>query len=370
VFHNNFTALRAGHGFPPLRHPVGIPRACIRQDNPAPNMELRMKNKVIHVLLLATSLLIARPSFATFSIVAIDPENGDLGVAVASLVFGVGNHVPWAEPGVGAVATQAAMNGAYGPRGIELLKQGLTAQQVVDKMLEEDTYPRKDGRQVAVVDAKGNVAVFTGPTANEWRGHIKGKGYTVQGNILTGQHVVQAMADAFENTKGELAERLYAALKAGDDAGGDRRGRQSAGLMVVRKGGGSSFGNDRLAYVNVNDHKDPVHELGRQLPLQLAWSSRGKRGPLVAEGKLAKAMALADNMVRWEPTNGADLIHQGFIAYLVGDKSKAMASIKRSNDIDPDRYRANWTRVVEAAETMAAYKVVLDDKAFMDQLPR
>ena len=329
-----------------------------------------MKSSRIVAFSLAVTVFLAQSASATFSIVAIDPENGDLGVAVASLVFGVGNHVPWAEPGVGAVATQAHMNGGYGPRGLELLKEGLTAQEVVDRLLEEDPYPRKEGRQFAVVDAKGNVAVYTGPIANDWAGHIKGKGYTIQGNILTGPHVVQAMADAFENTKGELAERLYAALKAGDDAGGDRRGRQSAGLLVVRKGGGSAFNNDRLAYVNVNDHVDPVHELGRQLPLQLAWSLRGKRGPLVAAGKFDEAMTLADKIVRWQPHSGADRIHQGFIAYLVGDKKKARSAIQSAMDIDPDGFKQGWDRALEAPETADAYSKVLSDRAFSASLPQ
>lgn len=150
-------------------------------------------------------VLVAKPAFATFSIVAFDPATGDLGVAVASRVFGVGDHVPWAEAGVGAVATQASMNGGYGPRGLELLRQGLTAQQVIDRLLAEDLFDRKEGRQVAVVGAKGNVAVYTGAAANDWKGHIKGAHFSVQGNILAGPHVAEAMAKAFENAKGELA---------------------------------------------------------------------------------------------------------------------------------------------------------------------
>lgn len=324
----------------------------------------------IRLALAAAALMVAHNASATFSIVAYDPDTGDIGIAVASLVFGVGNHVPWAEPGIGGVATQAHMNGNYGPRGLELLRQGLSAQQVLDKMLAEDPYPNKDGRQVAVVDGKGNVAVFTGPIANNWAGHVKGPHYTVQGNILTGPHVAQEMAKAFENSKGELAERLWIALKAGDDAGGDRRGRQSAGLLVVRKGGGSSWGNDRLAYVNVNDHVDPVGELGRQLPLQLAWSQRGKRAPLVAQGKYDQAMILADKIVRWEPHNGGDRINQGFIAYLSGDKSKALASITRAKQIDPDKFDAAWKRAIELPDTAKAYATVLADKEFMGQLPK
>jgi uncharacterized Ntn-hydrolase superfamily protein len=284
-------------------------------------------------------------------------------------VFAVGNHVPWAEAGVGAVATQAAMNGGYGPRGLELLRQGLTAQQVIDKLLAEDMFDRKDGRQVAVVDAKGNVAVYTGATANEWKGHIKGVHYSVQGNILTGPHVAEAMARAFENTKGELAERLYAALKAGDDAGGDRRGRQSASVLVVRKGGGSSLNNDRLCYINVDDDADPLLELGRLLPLQLAWSLGGKRGPLVQQGKFDEAMMLADKLVSWAPRSGAHRIHQGFLAYLTGNKTKALDAFKKALELDPNGYRASFDNAAGAAAT-AAYKKVLDDKEFMAKLPQ
>lgn len=315
------------------------------------------------------TLLAAAPAFATFSIVAFDPKTGDLGVAVASRVFGVGNHVPWAEAGVGAVATQAAMNGGYGPRGLELLRQGLSAQQVLERLLAEDTFERLEGRQVAIIDAKGNIAVHTGPAANEWKGHIKGATYSVQGNILTGPHVAAAMARAFENTSGELAERLYAALKAGDDAGGDRRGRQSASILVVRKGGGSSLNNDRLCYINVDDNPDPLLELGRLLPLQLAWSLSGKRGPLVQQARFDAAMTLADKLVTWAPKNGAHRIHQGFIAYLAGDREKALAAFRRAMELDPNAYKSTMDAATSAPAT-AAYRKVLDDAAFMAQLPK
>jgi uncharacterized Ntn-hydrolase superfamily protein len=323
--------------------------------------------KILTALLVL--LLTAAPASATFSIVAFDPVTGDLGVAVASRVFAVGNHVPWAEAGVGAVATQAAMNGGYGPRGLELLRQGLTAQQVLERLLAEDKFERLEGRQVAIIDAKGNIAVHTGAAANEWKGHIKGATYTVQGNILTGPHVAQAMAKAFESATGELAERLYAALKAGDDAGGDRRGRQSASILVVRKGGGSSLNNDRLCYINVDDSTDPLLELGRLVPLQLAWSLTGKRGPLVQQGQLDQAMRLADNLVRWAPRNGAHRIHQGFIAYLTGNKEKALAAFRRAMELDPNAYKATMDGALASPATVA-YRKVMQDTAFTAQLPQ
>src|ERR687891_250639 len=200
------------------------------------------------------------PPVSTFSIVAIDPANGDLGVAVASRYFSVGSVVPWALAGVGAVATQANVNVGYGPQAIDLLRQGLTAQQVLAKLLAEDTFPGKDGRQVAIVDAHGNVATYTGPKAPSWAGDRQGKTWSAQGNILVGPQVPEAMGKAFEATQGELAEKLYAALKAGDDAGGDSRGHQSASMLVVRKQGGRNINNDRYVYINVDDNPQPFPE--------------------------------------------------------------------------------------------------------------
>src|SRR6516164_4016261 len=156
------------------------------------------------------------PPVSTFSMVAIDPQNGDMGVAVASRYFSVGSVVPWALADVGAVATQANVNVGYGPQAIDLLRQGLTAPEVLKKLLADDKFPGKDGRQIAIVDAKGNVAAYTGPNAPSWAGDRQGKTWSAQGNILVGAQVPEAMGKAFEGTQGELAEKLYAALKAGD----------------------------------------------------------------------------------------------------------------------------------------------------------
>src|SRR5688572_7113052 len=148
------------------------------------------------LMLLALFLIPATSAMATFSIVAIDPRNGDLGVAVASRYFAVGTVVPWAEAGVGAITTQAGVNVGYGPRALELLKQGLTAQQVLDTLIKEDTFGSTAGRQVAIIDAKGNIAVKSGGSA--WAGHVTGATWSAQGNILVGPHVVAAMGKAFD----------------------------------------------------------------------------------------------------------------------------------------------------------------------------
>jgi len=226
------------------------------------------------LLLIAFVFSSVVPALATFSIVAIDPQSGDLGIAVASRYFAVGAVVPWADADVGAVATQANVNVGYGPRALELLKMGLTAQQVVDRLLNEDTFAGKNARQIAVVDGKGNVAVYTGPQAPDWHGDHKGRTYSVQGNRLTGPNVLEAMSRAFEKTDGNLAERLYAALKAGDDAGGDRLGRQSASILVVRKRGGRNINNDRYVFINVDDHPEPMKELRRLLDIQSSFNRR------------------------------------------------------------------------------------------------
>ena len=199
----------------------------------------------------------------TFSIVAWDPDASppEWGVAVASKFLAVGAVVPWANAGAGALATQAFANLAYGPQGIERLRAGRTAEEVVNGLTGADE--EREHRQLGVVDAEGRAATFTGTECFDWAGGRTGKGYTCQGNILTGADVVDDMCKAFERTKGELSVRLLAALRAGDEAGGDRRGRQSAALLVVREGGGYGGGTDLSVSLRVDDHEAPVGELER-----------------------------------------------------------------------------------------------------------
>ncbi len=198
---------------------------------------------------------------ATFSIVAFDPETKALGVAVQSKFLAVGAIVPWARAGAGAVATQAMANFNYGPRGLDLISRGKTAEETVEALISSDD--GREHRQLGVVDARGRAATFTGSECFEWAGGVAGEHYAAQGNILVGRETVEAMAKTFEATAGDLAERLLAALDAGQEAGGDSRGKQSAALLVVREGGGYGGDNDRVVDLRVDDHPEPIRELIR-----------------------------------------------------------------------------------------------------------
>jgi uncharacterized Ntn-hydrolase superfamily protein len=197
----------------------------------------------------------------TFSIVAFDPDTGDLGVAVASKFPAAGAVVPYARAGVGAVATQAWGNVSFGPDGLRLMAEGMGAGQALDAVVEADE--GRDDRQVGFVDANGGAATFTGSKCVDWAGGRTGEHVAVQGNILAGPGVVDAMLLAFSSTGGDLSDRLLAALLAGDDQGGDRRGKQSAALLVVREGGGYEGRNDRYIDLRVDDHPEAPRELAR-----------------------------------------------------------------------------------------------------------
>jgi uncharacterized Ntn-hydrolase superfamily protein len=205
----------------------------------------------------------------TFSIVACDRRDGghpEWGVAVASKFLAVGSAVPWARAGSGAIATQALANLSYGPDGLALLKQGADAQTVVQRLTEADD--DREHRQLGVVDASGSAATYTGAECFDWAGGLTGDGYCCQGNILTGEDVVRDMAATFEAASGDLTDRLLTALQAGDEAGGDRRGKQSASIYVVREGAGYGGTIDIAVDLRVDDHPDPVPELFRLLRLQ------------------------------------------------------------------------------------------------------
>jgi len=306
------------------------------------------------------------PTVSTFSIVAIDPQNGDLGVAVASRYFSVGSVVPWAMAGVGAVATQANVNVGYGQQAIDLLRQGMTAAEVLKKILADDKFEGKDGRQVAIVDAKGNVAAFTGPNAPKWAGDRQGKTWSAQGNILVGPPVPEAMGKAFDSTQGELAEKLYAALKAGDSAGGDARGRQSASMLVVRKGGGRNINNDRYIYINVDDNPDPFKELRRLLDLNLAYNYSDQMYKAM-EAKpidIKRAQAGAQKAASYAPDNDNMHINLGFLDYLAGDKQAALDEFAKAKTLKPAEFERKWKEEV----AFDPFKPMAADKEFLQKL--
>lgn len=230
------------------------------------------------LLLCATPLIFASdrpkpapdsPLVATFSVCGFDPATGDLGVAVQSKFFGVGSVVPWARANVGAIATQSYANVTYGPDGLKLLESGKGTKETVKQLTSSDE--GRAQRQLGIVDAKGNSASYTGAKCNEWAGHIEGKHYCVQGNILAGEEVVKAMAAAYEQAQkvegSELADWLVAALDAGQTAGGDKRGQQSAALLVVRDKGGYAGASDRYIDLRVEDDTEPIKELARLLEI-------------------------------------------------------------------------------------------------------
>jgi uncharacterized Ntn-hydrolase superfamily protein len=218
---------------------------------------------------------------ATFSILGYDPETGEVGGAVQSRVFSVGNGVLWGEADAGMVATQAIVDVSYGPKGLQLLKAGMSPGAIIKAIWDSDPDPglngrdwTKQGRQFAVMDAKGSYAAFTGPKASPWAGNKGGKFCTAQGNILAGEAVVTGMVEAFEKATGHLSLRLMAALDAGQAAGGDTRGMQSAAMLIVKKNGGVWLNNDVVLRLQVDDSPEPLKELRRTVEMNARRSQK------------------------------------------------------------------------------------------------
>jgi uncharacterized Ntn-hydrolase superfamily protein len=223
---------------------------------------------------------------ATYSIAGCDLDAGQWGVAVQSKFLAAGSLVPWAEPGVGAVATQAFANPRYGPQGLTLLREGLSADEVVERLTTADE--GRDHRQLGVVDAQGRGASYTGAECMDWAGGRTGPGYAAQGNILVSAETVDALATTFEQTQGRpLAERLLECLAAAQAAGGDRRGQQAAGLLVVERDGGYAGLSDVLVDLRVDDHERPVSELARIYELhQMLFGETPRRGWVEVDDEL------------------------------------------------------------------------------------
>jgi len=279
----------------------------------------------------------ARPehqSVSTFSIVARDSITGELGVAVASRFFAVGTVVPWARAEVGAVATQSFANTTFGPRGLDLLERGATPAEAVRILLRHDEDPAR--RQIGVVSADGASATYTGEGCMKWAGGRSGRNYAVQGNILAGEAVVTEMERAFLETKGTLADRLYAALSAGDAKGGDARGRQSAALIVVKKNAGYGGFTDRAIDVRVDDHPDPFKELGRLLDYAQMNYGWNEAWTLFTQKKYAEALPLMEGAAGRAPDNPEVLYDLAVIRLAAGSQSGALDALGKAVSLNPN----------------------------------
>jgi len=274
-------------------------------------------------LLLTLILLLALPiqALATFSIVARDPETGDLGVAVQSHYFSVGPIVPWAEAGVGAVATQSLVEVSYGPRGLQMMSSGRSAKQTLDELLAQDS--NKDVRQVAMIDARGDVAAWTGKRCIPAAGDHVGTQYSVQANLMSNERIWPAMAEAYETTKGDLAARLLAALEAGQKAGGDIRGQQSAAIVIVKGKRSSKPWADRVMDLRVEDNPHPIQELERLVRTWRAYRNVDQGDAYATEGKIEDAMKAYAEGARLAPGNDEILFWQAASLWQLGREKEA-----------------------------------------------
>lgn len=293
------------------------------------------------------------PWFGTFSIIAFDPVTNELGVGVQSRAFGAGAAVPYAKPGVGAVATQASANRQYGPKAIALLEQGLSPAEVVKRITDDDS--GRDTRQVAVIDTKGRSAVYTGRRVIErnsdpkdlvhlggYAGHVAGPNFSAQGNTLASEEVVKAMAAAYQNAKGSMAAKLMDALDAGQAKGGDTRGMQSAGILVVRPLPPNSESTvERIVDIRVDDHEDPFKELRRLLDMTTGVPNRllTRSAELSKEGRHAEAIAEARQALAINPRSEQAMYQLARRYAAAGDRAQAMAQLSRAIARQPKQWQ-------------------------------
>ena len=291
---------------------------------------------------------------ATFSIVGRDPATGELGVAVQSRAFRAGAVVSYARAGVGAIATQAAANQTYGQRGLDLLELGLSPDEVVEHLTGSD--PGRDRRQLAVIDDEGRVRAYTGSATSDWAGHIEGDNFSVQGNILAGKAVVKAMAEAFESSEGPLALRLMDALDAGEAAGGDARGKQAGGVLVVKPIGDSGRTTDRWVDVRVDDHAEPFRELRRLVNMSISRIHSREARSLAAEGRFDEAVAAQREAIAIVPGEDQLIFGLSRLHARAGDAEGAVAALQRAIEIDP-RWR-------ELAASQSDFDTIRENAAF------
>jgi len=292
-------------------------------------------NYIVVALILIAVVANANEPVSTFSIVGCDPSTGELGVAVASKYFAVGSVVPWAKAEVGAIATQAWVNKDYGIKGLELLERGLTPQEIIDSLTAGD--PGAERRQIGVVDNSGNAATYTGPGCLPWAGGMIGKNCAAQGNILGSDSVVSAMVSTFEKTGGTLGDRLLASLLAGEAAGGDSRGKQSAAIYVVQKVEGNLF--DRKIDIRVDDSPEPFKEIKRLYGISKALSFLDQAANHYQQGDLLLAVKAARKSVEYGPNLPETYYDLACYLTLAGEFPEALASIETAIKIEP-RFKA------------------------------
>ena len=311
------------------------------------------------------------PWFGTFSIIAFDPATNELGVGVQSRAFGAGAAVPYAKPGVGAVATQASANRQYGPKAIALLEQGLSPEEVIKRITDED--PGRDTRQVAVIDTRGRSAVYTGKRVIDrnsdpkdlvhlggYAGHVIGLNFSAQGNTLASRQVVEAMAAAYQNGKGAMAERLMDALDAGQSKGGDTRGMQSAGILVVRPlPPGADSTVERIVDIRVDDAEEPFKELRRLLNMTLGVPNRltSQSAELAKAGKFTEAIAEQKKALEINPRSEQLRYALAQRYALAGDTKQALEHLGHAIRRQPKQWQAQ-------AAADPAFAALKDDAEF------
>jgi uncharacterized Ntn-hydrolase superfamily protein len=296
----------------------------------------------------------------TYSIVARDPATGEIGVAVQSHWFSVGSIVTWAEAGVGAVATQSFVEPAYGPKGLELMRRGVAAPEALKQLIAQDAQPQ--GRQVAMIDVAGRVSAYTGKAAISAAGHHIGEGFSVQANLMANERIWPAMAEAFRRTKGDLADRMLAALEAAETTGGDVRGRQSAAILIVKaKSTGRPWvGADRVFDLRVDDHASPIDELRRLIRLQRAYAHANRGDELMTEKKVELALKEYEAASRLAPE----------IVELPFWHAVTLASIGREADATPI-FKAVFAKEpvwAELLQRLPAAGLFPDDRALIKRI--
>jgi len=316
--------------------------------------------RIVTSLALLAALPAHGKTIATFSIVARDPVTHESGVAVASRFFSVGSVVPWARANAGAIATQANANVGYGPRGLDLLERGLSAEETLKVLLRGDA--NAGSRQVGIVANDGSSATYSGPGCNAWAGGRNGPNYAIQGNILAGEPVVVAMEKAFLETSGSLARRMYAALLAGDAAGGDSRGRQSAAMVIVKEAAGYNGGSDRAIDIRVDDHPEPFRELGRLLDyaeMNYAWN---EGWTAFTQKRFADALTAQERAILLAPSNPELLYDLAVIRLAAGRRAEALAALAKALQLNPKlKKQAGADKDLTALRGDAAYEALLRD---------